>query len=139
MEVMATKQRTDLQMNIPALRKLDAMLIDCLDGFNNPAFSYVEDDESHEEKKAAGKMTNESYRDLPKNGRESLGDSIYKSITEEYFDPDYFFTTMDLSSEHKILDLKDRIEASVVIWRRKMNAKDGNIWGSLLALRKRNL
>lgn len=26
-QIMTTKQRTDLQMNIPALRKLDAMLI----------------------------------------------------------------------------------------------------------------
>ncbi|KAM3374988.1 rop guanine nucleotide exchange factor 12 [Capsicum galapagoense] len=191
MEVMVTKQRSDLQMNIPALRKLDAMLIDCLDGLNDQhEFSYVsKDDESEEGKnsrkddkwwiptpkvppnglsdfmrkwlrcqkdsvnqvhKAAMAINSqvlsemaipESYiESLPKNGRASLGDSIYKSITEEYFDPDYFFTTMDMSSEHKILDLKDRIEASVVIWRRKMNAKDGkSSWGSTVSFEKRGI
>ncbi|KAA8540405.1 hypothetical protein F0562_024676 [Nyssa sinensis] len=83
----------------------------------------------------------EDYIDsLPKNGRASLGDSIYKSITVEYFDPDLFLSTMDLSSEHKIVDLKDRIEASIVIWRRKMTAKDGkSTWGSAVSLEKREL
>ncbi|GFZ04163.1 rop guanine nucleotide exchange factor-like protein [Actinidia rufa] len=82
----------------------------------------------------------ENYIDsLPKNGRASLGDSIYKSITGvDYFDPDHFLSTMDLSSEHKILDLKNRIEASVVIWKRKMNAKDGkSSWSSAVSLEKR--
>ena len=47
---------------------------------------------------------------------------------------------MDLSSEHKILDLKNRIEASVVIWKRKMNAKDGKSpWSSAVSLEKREL
>lgn len=47
---------------------------------------------------------------------------------------------MDLSSEHKILDLKNRIEASVVIWKRKMNAKDGkSAWGSAVSLDKREM
>ena len=46
---------------------------------------------------------------------------------------------MDLSSEHKILDLKNRIEASVVIWKRKMTNKDGKSpWGSV-SLEKREL
>lgn len=74
------------------------------------------------------------------NGRASLGDVIYKSITVEYFDPEQFFTTMDLSSEHKILDLKNRIEASVVIWRRKMTNKDAKSpWGSAVSIEKREL
>jgi PRONE (Plant-specific Rop nucleotide exchanger) len=47
---------------------------------------------------------------------------------------------MDLSTEHKIRDLKDRIEASVVIWKRKMNNKDSKSpWGvaSGVSLEKR--
>ncbi|XP_009777895.1 rop guanine nucleotide exchange factor 12-like [Nicotiana sylvestris] len=191
MEVMVTKQRSDLQMNIPALRKLDAMLIDCLDSFKDQnEFSYVSKDDQSEDGKnsrnddkwwiptpkvppnglsdpmrkwlqfqkdsvnqvhKAAMAINaqvlsemeipESYiESLPKKGRASLGDSIYKSITDEYFDPDYFFTTMDLSSEHKIVDLKNRIEASVVIWRRKMNAKDGkSAWGSAVSFEKREI
>lgn len=77
---------------------------------------------------------------LLQNGRASLGDLIYRSITVEYFDPDQFLTTMDLSSEHKILDLKNRIEASIVIWKRKMNQKDGkSTWSSAVSLEKREL
>ncbi|KAJ8539287.1 hypothetical protein K7X08_013539 [Anisodus acutangulus] len=188
MEVMVTKQRTDLQMNIPALRKLDAMLLDCLDSFKDQnEFSYVsKDDESQEGRnddkwwiptpkvapnglsdvtrkwlqfqkdsvnqvlKAAMAINAqillemeipESYIDaLPKNGRASLGDAIYRSITDECFDPDYFLTTLDLTSEHKILDLKNKLEASVIIWRRKMTAKDGkSAWGSAVSVEKREI
>ncbi|KAI9162559.1 hypothetical protein LWI28_028521 [Acer negundo] len=192
MEIMVTKQRTDLQMNIPALRKLDAMLIDCLDNFiDQNEFCYVSKDAPDSEKGNAKRKddkwwlptpkvpTNglsdatrkfmqfqkdcvnqvlkaamainaqvlsemeipENYiESLPKNGRASLGDSIYRSITVEFFDPDQFLSTLDLSSEHKILDLKNRIEASIVIWRRKMNQKDGkSAWGSAVSIEKREV
>lgn len=47
---------------------------------------------------------------------------------------------MDLSSDHKILDLKNKMEASMVIWKRKMNQKDGKSgWGSAVSLEKREL
>ncbi|KAL6495901.1 hypothetical protein OROGR_030464 [Orobanche gracilis] len=191
MEIMVTRQRNDLHMNVPALRKLDAMLLDCLDNFKDQnEFCYVsEDDEDSQKGKNArsdkwwiptpkvppnglSEVTRkwlqyqkdsvnqvlkaamainaqvlsemeipESYIDaLPKNGRASLGDSMYKNITDEYFDPDYFLTSVDLSSEHKILDLKNKIEASVVIWKRKMNAKDNkSSWGSAVSLEKREI
>ncbi|XP_028789336.1 rop guanine nucleotide exchange factor 11-like [Neltuma alba] len=192
MEIMTTRQRIDLLMNVPALRKLDAMLIDCLDNFEGPSeFYYVSKDseDSNENSKRkdddkwwlpipkvppeglsenarkflqhqkdcvnqvlkAAMAINaqvlsemeipENYiESLPKNGRASLGDSNYRSITVEYFDPDQFLVTMDLSSEHKILDLKNRIEASIVIWKRKMNQKDGkSAWGSAVSFEKREL
>lgn len=45
---------------------------------------------------------------------------------------------MDLSTEHKVLDLKNRIEASIVIWKRKMHDKDSkSSWGSAVSLEKR--
>lgn len=54
------------------------------------------------------------------------------------FDPDVFLSTVDLTSEHKILDLKDRIEASVIIWNRKVHNKDGkSAWGSAVSQEKR--
>ena len=31
---------------------------------------------------------------------------------------------MDMSSDQNVLDLKNRLEASIVIWKRKMNQKD---------------
>ncbi|PRQ50953.1 putative PRONE domain-containing protein [Rosa chinensis] len=192
MEIMVTRQRTDLLMNIPALRKLDAMLIDCLDNFRgDQEFYYVSKDADEKEKgnakrkddkwwlptpkvppdglsEAARKFLQyqkdcvnqvlkaamainaqvltemeipENYiESLPKNGRASLGDQIYRSITVEFFDPDQFLCAMDLSSDHKILDLKNKMEASMVIWKRKMNQKDGKSgWGSAVSLEKREL
>ncbi|KAL2924554.1 Rop guanine nucleotide exchange factor 12 [Bienertia sinuspersici] len=164
LSIMTTKQRTDLQMNIPALRKLDAMLIDCLDNFKDQnEFYYVAKDADESEKgskrddkwwlptvkvppnglsevtKKWLQFQKDSVNQVLKaamainaqNGRASLGDAIYKSITVEYFDPEQFLLSMDLSSEHKILDLKNRIEASIVIWRRKMSNKDAKSpWGS---------
>lgn len=57
------------------------------------------------------------------NGRSILGDSMYKIITDDVFDPNELLQSVDLSTEHKIVDLKDRIEASVVIWHRKISNK----------------
>jgi len=72
------------------------------------------------------------------NGRASLGDALYRIITDVEFDPDDFLSTVDLTSEHKILDLKDRIEASVIIWNRKVHNKDGkSAWGSAVSQEKR--
>lgn len=189
MEVMVTRQRADLLVNIPALRKLDAMLLDCLDNFRGQnEFWYPKDVDQSEKAdnnsrdwwiptvkvppeglsevtrkwlqyqkdsvnqvlKAAMAINAqilsemeipESYiESLPKNGRASLGDSIYKSITVEFFDPDQFLSSMDFKSEHNVLDLKNRIEASIVIWKRKMNHKDGkSSWGSAISLEKREL
>ncbi|KAF8027567.1 hypothetical protein BT93_E0469 [Corymbia citriodora subsp. variegata] len=192
MEIMTTRQRTDLHMNIPALRKLDAMLIDCLDNFKDQnEFYYVKKDDKDSEKgdskrkddkwwlptvkvppnglsemsrkwlqfqkdsvnqvlKAAMAINAqvlsemeipENYiESLPKNGRASLGDCLYKNITDEYFDPDQFLSAVDISSEHKILDLKNKIEASIVIWRRKMSNKDSkSSWGSAVSMEKREL
>ncbi|KAJ0924812.1 putative PRONE domain, Rop guanine nucleotide exchange factor [Helianthus annuus] len=189
MEIMITRQRSDVRGNIPALKKLDGMLLECLDNFKDQnEFSYVpkdnagsksskkrEDDKwwlptpkvppnglsdltrrwlnfqkdsANQVLKAAMAMNAhiltemeipESYiESLPKNGRASLGDTIYKNITVDHFDPDNFLAAMDLTSEHKILDLKNRIEASVVIWRRKMTNKDGKSgWGSGVSIEKR--
>ncbi|KAL0796699.1 hypothetical protein Bca101_068076 [Brassica carinata] len=187
MEVMSTRQRTDLLCNIPALKKLDAMLLDCLDKFKDQnEFYYVKKDSPdscetrnddkwwlpavkvppnglseisrrflQSQKECVNQVLKaamainaqvlsemeipESYLEsLPKNGRASLGDVIYKMITVEMFDADQFLIEMDLSSEHKILDLKNRIEASIVIWKRKMVQKDTkSTWGSTVSTEKR--
>ncbi|KAI7752560.1 hypothetical protein M8C21_016972 [Ambrosia artemisiifolia] len=189
MEIMITRQRSDVRGYIPALKKLDGMLLECLDNFKDQnEFTYVpkDDVESKSSKKrekdkwwlptpkvppnglsdltrnwldfqkdsanqvlkAAMAMNAhiltemeipESYIEaLPKNGRAILGDTIYKNITVDHFDSDYFLSAMDLSSEHKVLDLKNRIEASLVIWRRKMTNKDGKSgWSSGVSIEKR--
>ena len=47
-------------------------------------------------------------------------------LTLDMFDAEQFLLEMDLTSEHKILELKNKIEASVVIWKRKIVQKDNN-------------
>ncbi|KAM0880961.1 hypothetical protein ACQ4PT_033239 [Festuca glaucescens] len=82
----------------------------------------------------------EAYMEsLPKNGKSTLGDSMYKLITDEYFDPEELIATVDLSNEYNIVDLKNRIEASVVIWQKKMTQKDtGKLsWGHGVSHEKR--
>ncbi|CAL9221034.1 unnamed protein product [Arabidopsis halleri] len=192
MEVMTTKQRTDLVSNIPALKKLDEMLLDCLDKFKDQdEFYYVtpgspESENSNStrnddkwwlpivkvpakglsetlkrfllsQKECVSQVLNsamainsqvltemeipESYIDsLPKKGRASLGDMIYRMITLEMFDAEQFLLEMDLSSEHKILDLKNKFEASVVIWQRKIvqiDNKSSSPWSTNLSMDKR--
>ncbi|KAI8020702.1 Rho guanine nucleotide exchange factor 8 [Camellia lanceoleosa] len=190
LSIMLTQQRRDLLMNIPALRKLDAMLIDCLDNFKDQnEFWYVSRDANESEqgsqrddkwwlptvkvppdglsdasrkwmqfqKECVNQVLKASMainaqilsemeipdnyiESLPKNGRSSLGDSIYKNITVEFFDPEDFLSNMDMTTEHKVLDLKNRIEASIVIWKRKMHHKDGkSSWGSAVSIEKREL
>ncbi|KZV20104.1 hypothetical protein F511_00961 [Dorcoceras hygrometricum] len=41
-EVMVTQQRSDLYVNLPALKKIDVMLINILDGFHDNEFYYVD-------------------------------------------------------------------------------------------------
>ncbi|GER38780.1 Rop guanine nucleotide exchange factor 1 [Striga asiatica] len=40
-EIMVTRQRSDLYSNLPALKKLDGMLMSILDGFKDAEFHYV--------------------------------------------------------------------------------------------------
>ncbi|KAG8391832.1 hypothetical protein BUALT_Bualt01G0228000 [Buddleja alternifolia] len=42
LEVMASRPRSDIYINLPALRKLDAMLLDILDSFQETEFWYAE-------------------------------------------------------------------------------------------------
>ncbi|KAL5202488.1 hypothetical protein ABZP36_013440 [Zizania latifolia] len=190
MEIMITQQRQDLQMNIPALRKLDAMLREYLDNFKDEQeFWYVSKDEDESERgntrrqddkwwlptvrvppnglsdasrkwlqnqkdlvgqvlKAAMAINAnvlmemdvpETYiESLPKNGKSTLGDSMYKIITNDHFDPEELLGSLDLSAEHNTVDLKNRIEASVVIWQRKMTQKEGKLsWGHGVKFEKR--
>ncbi|KAK8461956.1 hypothetical protein SEVIR_1G119300v4 [Setaria viridis] len=215
MEIMSTAQRRDLAMNIPALRKLDAMLIvsvasfvldllllmdyamfdrstntGWMDGMQGYMDNFVDQTEFWYEKGGDNKRDDDKWwmptvkvpseglsdvtrkwlqyqkecvnqvlkaamainaqvlvemeipeiyiESLPKKGKTSLGDAIYRSITEETFDPLEFLAGMDLSTEHKVLDLKNRIEASTVIWKRKMQTKDSkSSWSSIVSFEKR--
>ncbi|CAL9082043.1 unnamed protein product [Musa acuminata var. zebrina] len=183
-EVMVSRPRADLHMNLPALKKLDAMLIGMLDGFQGTEFWYVDrgilvadadEDGSRscpsssfgrpslrqEEKwwlpcprvppkglsevarkrlqqcrdcvnqilKAAMAINSgvlaemvipDVYNEtLPKSGKSCLGEIIYHYITAEEFSPDCLLDCLDLSSEHHTLEIANRIEAAIHVWRLK--------------------
>lgn len=60
------------------------------------------------------------------NGRASLGDLIYRYISSEQFSPECLLDCIDLSSEHQALEIANRVEASIYIWRRRANPKPLN-------------
>ncbi|KAL0714509.1 hypothetical protein Bca4012_021488 [Brassica carinata] len=83
-EVMNCRPRSDLSTCLPALRKLDNMLI---------------------------------------NGRSCLGDFLYRNITSDNFSADYLLESIDLSSEHAVAEMVNRVEASMYIWRRRAHSR----------------
>ncbi|XVF22544.1 hypothetical protein REPUB_Repub12eG0181200 [Reevesia pubescens] len=188
-EIMENKPRSDIYINLPALRKLDAMLIEILDSFQDREFWYAEQGsmssnstrtgsfrrvvQRNDEKwwvpvpcvppnglsekarkhlrhkrncanqihKAAMAINSsvlaemeipDSYvASLPKSGRASIGDPIYRYIyTTEKFSPEYLLDCLNIASEHEALELADHVEASMYTWRRKAcmsNSKSS--WG----------
>ncbi|CAO2819790.1 unnamed protein product [Amaranthus hypochondriacus] len=177
LEVMTCKPRSDLCINLPALRKLDNMLIELLDSFHYTEFWYVDQGiagmetdgstsfrrqlQRQEEKwwlpvprvpsgglqedirkqlqhkrdcanqilKAAMAINSivltdmevpESYlENLPKNGRASLGDLVYRYINSDQFSPECLLDCLDMSSEHQAIEIANRVEASIYLWRQK--------------------
>ncbi|KAH9623452.1 hypothetical protein KSS87_022651 [Heliosperma pusillum] len=177
-EVMATRPRSDLYVNLPALKKLDAMLLSMLEGFKETEFWYVDRENGEQDsvkmamcsgrpsvrqedkwwlpcpKVPTGGLSEEARKrlqqcrdctnqilkaamainssviaemeipsvymeSLPKNGKDCLGEIIYRYITAEQFSPECLLDCIDLSSEHHILEVANRIEAAVHVWRLK--------------------
>ncbi|RDX89773.1 Rop guanine nucleotide exchange factor 5, partial [Mucuna pruriens] len=181
LEVMTCRPRSDLFINLPALRKLDNMLLEILDSCKEMEFWYVDQGivaqdadgsasfckriQRQEDKwwlpvprvppaglsedsrkqlnhtrecanqilKASMAINNgalaemevpESYLEtLPKNGRTCLGDFIYHYMTSEKFSPECLLDCLDLSSEHVALEIANRVEASIYVWRRRGNSR----------------
>lgn len=174
-EVMVSKPRADVHTNLPALRKLDAMLLGFLDSCQETEFWYVEqgvvvsDDDAQnmnapvtqrEEEKwwlptpkvaatglsEGGRKSLQHQREcvnqilkavmaintqtlsemetpdvywdsLPKSGRTSLGETIYRHITADFFSPEAVLCILDLSTEHNAVEVANRIEAAIHVWR----------------------
>ncbi|EER99291.1 rop guanine nucleotide exchange factor 1 [Sorghum bicolor] len=187
-EVMVPRPRSDLYMNLPALKKLDAMLLAMIDGFKGTEFWYVDrgvmvEDSGgpfpssssssscgrpsvrQEEKwwlpcprvppkglsedarrklqqsrdcanqilKAAMAINSDVLAEmeipdvyletLPKSGKSCLGEIIYRYITAEQFSPECLLDCLDLSSEHHTLEVANRIEAAIHVWKLKGQKK----------------
>uniref|UniRef100_A0ACD5X729 Uncharacterized protein n=1 Tax=Avena sativa TaxID=4498 RepID=A0ACD5X729_AVESA len=193
LEIMTSRPRSDLYINLPALRKLDNMLLEILDSFRDPEFWYVDqgicapdcdgsasfraafhrrDDKwwlpvprvppgglrdktrmqlQHKRDcasqilKAAMAINSnalaemdvpESYLDsLPKTGRATLGEVMYRYITSDQFSPECLLDSLDLSTEYQALEIASRIEASVHVWRRRVTVKPTNGLGRSVSAR----
>ncbi|KAF6984969.1 hypothetical protein CFC21_002899 [Triticum aestivum] len=180
LEIMTSRPRSDLYISLPALRKLDHMLLETLESFRDTEFWYLDQgicapdcdgsasfrrpahrrdekwwlpvprvppgglrdatrrqlehkrDAANQILKAAMAINSnalaemdvpDSYHDsLPKNGRATLGDIIYRYITSEQFSPDCLLDCLDLSSEYQAVEIANRVEAAVYVWRRRGTA-----------------
>ncbi|XP_031395932.1 rop guanine nucleotide exchange factor 7-like [Punica granatum] len=185
LEVMTCRPRSDIYINLPALCKLDNMLLEILESFKDTEFWYVDHNifslgsegssafrevpQRQEEKwwlpiprvppgglsedsrrslqnkrdctnqifKAATAINAitltdmevpESYmRALPKNARASLGDIVYRYITSDQFYPDCLLDCLDVSSEHQAIEIANRVEASVFLWRKRTSKPNSSI------------
>ncbi|KAH7692313.1 PRONE domain-containing protein [Dioscorea alata] len=158
-EVMVPRPRSDLYMNLPALKKLDAMLLAMLDGFRDTEFwrpSLRQEEKwwlpcpkippkglsggarkrlqqcrdcANQILKAAMAINSGVLADmeipdvyfetLPKTGKSCLGEAIHHNITAEQFSPEYLLDSLDLSSEHHAVEIANRIEAALHVWKLK--------------------
>ncbi|KAI3447727.1 hypothetical protein Pfo_004392 [Paulownia fortunei] len=181
LEVMTSRPRSDLYINLPALRKLDNMLLDILESFESSEFWYVDQgivapevdgsssfrkplprqedkwwlpvprvppgglsedarkmlqhrrDCTNQILKAAMAINSDALAEmdipdsyletLPKNGKTSLGDLIHRYINSDQFSPECLLDCLDLSSDHHALEIANRVEATIYVWRRKMSSK----------------
>lgn len=57
------------------------------------------------------------------SGKLCLGEIIYRYVTADQFSPECLLDCLDLSSEHHTLEIANRIEAAVHVWRLKGNKK----------------
>ncbi|KAK4370240.1 hypothetical protein RND71_009715 [Anisodus tanguticus] len=156
MEIMVTQQRKDMLMNISALKKLDAMLIDCLDNFQDAKeFWYVSKNADESEKGVQRsdkwwlptiKVPPEGLSDTSRRWLQYHKDcvnqelkasmAINAQILAEMEVPENY--TESLPKNIKFSTLKT--ESPIVIWKRKMHQKDAkSSWVPAVSLEKREL
>ncbi|KAB2029861.1 hypothetical protein ERO13_D05G184700v2 [Gossypium hirsutum] len=186
-EVMVARPRSDLYVNLPALKKLDAMLLSILDSFHDSEYCYadrgvvISDNDgieafpssstsewpsirqeekwwlpfpkvppsglsedsrkrlqqcrecTHQILKAAMainsnvlaemEIPNAYLKSLPKCGKDCLGEGMYRYLTADQFFPECLLDYLDQSSEYTTLEIANRVEASVHIWKQKYSKR----------------
>ncbi|CAN0840563.1 Rop guanine nucleotide exchange factor 14 [Linum grandiflorum] len=176
MEIMTPRARADIHMNLPALKKLDSMLIETLDSMVNNEFWYSEVGSraegrnkstrlskrwwlplpqvpiaglSDSERKKliqksrvvyqvfkAAKAINDSVllemhvptiiKDaLPTSGRENLGEELYKLLTTESATIEETINSLNLKSEHRVMEVVNKLEAAILGWKERIKASQG--------------
>ncbi|KAL1204959.1 Rop guanine nucleotide exchange factor 14 [Cardamine amara subsp. amara] len=171
LEIMTPKARADIHMNLPALQKLDSMLIETLDSMVNTEFWYSEIGSRAEGK---NKSTSESKRwwlpspqvpkpglsnserkklldkgkvvyqvfkatkainenvllempvptvikeAIPKSGKNSLGDELYRMLSAESATVDEILISLKLGTEHTALETVNKLETAIFAWKEKI-------------------
>ncbi|RDX69538.1 Rop guanine nucleotide exchange factor 14 [Mucuna pruriens] len=170
-EIMTPKARADIHMNLPALQKLDSMLIEALDSMVNTEFWYTEGGSQAERRNTnaqhgnrwwlpspqvpkcglsdterkrllhqgrvvrqvfkAAKSINESVllempvpaiiRDaLAKSGKANLGQELHKVLMAESSSGEDMLKSLNLKSEHIVLETVNRLEAAIFSWKERI-------------------
>lgn len=162
LEIMTAKPRADVYMNLPALRKLDSMLLETLDSMVSTEFWYTEVSTRAQGKSIKWclpspkvpvdglsgvertklvnqeKMVNQLYKAakainenvlaempvptvikdaLPKCGRTSLGDDLYRILS---MSADEMFDSLSLKSENNVLEVVNRLQGSMLVWKERI-------------------
>ncbi|XP_062147035.1 rop guanine nucleotide exchange factor 14-like isoform X2 [Alnus glutinosa] len=171
LEIMTPKARADIHMNLPALQKLDSMLIETLDSMVDTEFWYAEGGSRAEGRNNSGRQSkrwwlpspqvpktglsdterkkllhqgrvvhqvfkaaksiNENVllempvpaiiQDaLPKSGKASLGEELYKCLFAESSSSDEILNSLNLKFEHCALEVINRLEAAIFAWKAKV-------------------
>ncbi|XP_028755951.1 rop guanine nucleotide exchange factor 14 [Neltuma alba] len=173
-EIMTPKARADVHMNLPALQKLDSMLIEALDSMVNTEFWYAEGGSRAEGRNTGakqskrwwlpspqvpknglsdterknllhrGRVVNQVYKAaksinenvllempvptiikdaLPKSGKASLGEELYKVLTSELSSGEEMLKSLQLKSEHSALEAINKLEAAIFSLKERMKEK----------------
>lgn len=171
LEIMVPKARADIHMNLPALQKLDSMLLEALDSMVNTEFWYTEvgsraegrsrsageskrwwlpspqvpiaglSDPERNKLLNQGKLVNQIYKAakainenvlsempvptiikeaLPKSGRTSLGEDLYRILNAESTSVEDMLNFLNVRSEHNALEAVNRLEAAILAWKEKV-------------------
>lgn len=176
LEIMTPKTRSDIHVNLPALQKLDSMLIDVLDSMVDTEFWYVEGGSRGDDRTSSANRTSKRWwlpsprvpdfglspvlrkrlgiraklvnqvlkaaksineqvllqmpiphavtDALPKSGIASLGEEIYRLITAVPYSIEETLLSMNLKSEHAVLEALNRLEGALFAWKQKISDEE---------------
>ncbi|PHT58779.1 Rop guanine nucleotide exchange factor 14 [Capsicum baccatum] len=113
LEIMTPKARSDIHMNLPALQKLDSMLLEALDSMVNTEFWYTE----------VGSRAEGRSRSAGES--KSLGEDLYRILNAESTSVEVMLVSLPIRSEYNALEAVNRLEAAILAWKEKIAEHDG--------------
>ncbi|ERM94791.1 hypothetical protein AMTRI_Chr03g50470 [Amborella trichopoda] len=173
LEIMTPRARSDIHMTLPALRKLDSLLIETLDAMVDTEFWYAEGGSRRENRSRsaktsmkwwlplprvplsglspearkklgfrrncisqvfkAAKAINEqvllempvppAFLDtLPKAGRTSLGEVLYRAICTEPCRPEEVVNLREMETEDGALEAANRLQTAILMWKQRITS-----------------